>query len=86
MYLSFQQQLKDRIEDKAPNIQAPTLVVRGELDPISNQQWCEEIARMCPRGRLVIIPGVAHTLCYTAPVQLADVTRSFVTQGKDLKF
>jgi 2-hydroxy-6-oxonona-2,4-dienedioate hydrolase len=86
MYWSFQQQLKDRIEDKAPNIQAPTLVVRGELDPISNQQWCEEIARMCPRGRLVIIPGVAHTLCYTAPVQLADVTRSFVTQGKDLKF
>jgi pimeloyl-ACP methyl ester carboxylesterase len=56
----------------------PTVGVRGEHDPISNQQWCEEIARMCPRGRLVIISGVAHTLCYTAPVQLADVTRSFV--------
>ena len=85
MYWSFQQQLTDRIEDKAPNIHAPVLVVRGEHDPIANQQWCEDIARMCPRGRLVIIPAVAHTLCYTAPVQLADVTRSFVNEAKDLK-
>lgn len=85
MYRSFQQQLSDRIEDKAPRIQAPALVVRGEHDPIANQQWCEEIARRCPRGRLVIIPRVAHTLCYTAPVQLADVTRLFVNEGKDLK-
>ena len=82
MYWSFQRQLTDRIEDKPPGIQAPTLVVRGEHDPISNQQWCEDIARLCPRGRLVIIPEVAHTLCYTAPVELADVTRSFVNEPR----
>lgn len=78
MYRSFQEQITDRIEDKAPHIRAPVLVVRGEHDPISKQPWCEEIARLCPRGRLAMIPGVAHTLCYTAPVQLADITRSFV--------
>ena len=43
-----------------------------------------DIARLCPRGRLVLIPEVAHTLCYTAPVELADVTRSFVNEAKDL--
>jgi 2-hydroxy-6-oxonona-2,4-dienedioate hydrolase len=80
MYRSFQEQLTDRIEDKAPRIDAPVLVVRGEHDPISNQRWCEDIARLCPQGRLEIIPGVAHTLCYTAPVPLADVTRSFVNE------
>lgn len=78
MFVSFEEQLSDRIEDKAPRIQAPALVVRGEHDPISNQRWCEDIVRLCPRGKLEIIPGVAHTLCYTAPVQLADVTRRFV--------
>ena len=51
---------------------------------LSGCQWCEDIARLCPRGRLVLIPEVAHTLCYTAPVELADVTRSFVNEAKDL--
>ena len=78
MYSTFRSQLTDRIEDKAPHIQAPVLVVRGEHDPIAHQRWCEEIARLCPRGRLVVIPDVAHTLCYTAPVQLAALTRSFL--------
>ncbi|HJU60492.1 MAG TPA: alpha/beta hydrolase, partial [Candidatus Binatia bacterium] len=81
MLSSFFDQLTDRIEDKAPRIQAPVLVVRGEYDPIANQRWCEEIARLCPQGRLVVIPGVAHTLCYTAPVELAAVSRSFVNEA-----
>ena len=81
MLSSFFDQLTDRIEDKAPRIQAPVLVVRGEYDPIANQHWCEEIARLCPQGRLVVIPGVAHTLCYTAPVELAAVSRSFVNEA-----
>ena len=81
MLWSFCYQLTDRIEDKAPLIQAPVLVVRGEHDPIANQQWCERIAELCPRGRLVIIPEVAHTLCYTAPVELAAVTRAFIKEG-----
>jgi pimeloyl-ACP methyl ester carboxylesterase len=81
MLWSFCHQLTDRIEDKAPRIQAPVLVVRGEHDPIANQSWCEEITRLCPHGRLVIIPGVAHTLCYNAPVELAAVSRSFINEA-----
>jgi 2-hydroxy-6-oxonona-2,4-dienedioate hydrolase len=84
MYWSFQYQLKDPIEDKAPHIPTPVLVVRGSEDPICNQQWCEEIVRLLPRGRLVMIPGVAHTLCYTAPLELARVTRSFLDEAKPI--
>lgn len=80
MLRTFCYQLSDRIEVKAPRIEAPVLVVRGEHDPIADQEWCELIARLCPRGRLAIIPGVAHTLCYTAPVQLAAVTRAFLKE------
>jgi 2-hydroxy-6-oxonona-2,4-dienedioate hydrolase len=81
MYRTFHYQLTDRIEDKAPRIRAPVLVVRGSEDPICNQRWCEEIARLSPRGRLAVIPNVAHTLCYTAPVELANVTRSFLNEA-----
>jgi pimeloyl-ACP methyl ester carboxylesterase len=80
MYRSFQSQLSDRIEEKAPHIQAPLLVIRGANDPIANQRWCEEIARLCPRGSLIVIPEVAHTLCYTAPARLAHVSRSFLNK------
>lgn len=83
MVRSFQEQITDRIEDKAPHIRGRVLVVRGEHDPIANHRWCEDIARLCPRGQLAVIPDVAHTLCYTAPVQLAEVTRSFVNEGRD---
>jgi pimeloyl-ACP methyl ester carboxylesterase len=82
MIWSFCYQLTDRIEDKAPRIAAPVLVVRGEHDPIANQSWCESIAELCPTGRLAIIPGVAHTLCYTAAVQLAAVTLAFLREEK----
>jgi pimeloyl-ACP methyl ester carboxylesterase len=81
MYWTFHYQLTDHIEDKAPRIRAPVLVVRGSEDPICNQHWCEELARLSPRGRLVVIPNVAHTLCYTAPVELASVTRPFLNEA-----
>jgi 2-hydroxy-6-oxonona-2,4-dienedioate hydrolase len=81
MWSTFRSQLTDRLEDKAPRIKAPVLVVRGAHDPIAHQRWCEDIARLCPQGRLVVIPNVAHTLCYTAPVQLAAVTRSFMNEA-----
>ncbi|HKH20106.1 MAG TPA: alpha/beta hydrolase [Gammaproteobacteria bacterium] len=81
IFWSFHYQITDCIEDKARRIEAPVLVARGEHDPIANQQWCEKIARLCLQGRLVVIPGVAHTLCYTAPVQLARVARSFLNEA-----
>lgn len=75
---SFHLQITDRIEDKAPRVRAPVLVIRGELDPISNQAYCEMLVQRFPRARLSVIPGVAHTLCFTAPEPLAAATREFL--------
>lgn len=81
MMRSFIFQITDRIEDKAPRIQAPVLVIRGEFDPIANEEFCQLIVRLCPRGQLHVIPSVAHTLVFTAPMQLAEATRAFVIEG-----
>jgi pimeloyl-ACP methyl ester carboxylesterase len=71
LFLTFQFSLEDRLEDKLPRVRAPMLVVRGALDPICSQEWAEFVARRLPRGRLVVLPDVAHTLVYTAARELA---------------
>jgi len=78
---TFQLGLDDHLEDKLPRVAAPTLVVRGQHDLICREPWAEEVARRLPDGRLVLIPGVAHTLVFTAPEQLATVSRQFLAGG-----
>ena len=59
--------LEDRIEDKLPSIQAPTLVVRGTRDPLVPHAWAERVAQLLPRGELVEVPDLPHTINYSAP-------------------
>jgi pimeloyl-ACP methyl ester carboxylesterase len=69
--------LQDRIEKKLPNVQIPTIIVRGARDPIVSQGWAEELAGLLPQGRLVVIPGSAHTVNYSHPTELVEVIRPF---------
>lgn len=79
---TFRYQLKDPVEQKLPRIAAPVLVVRGQRDPICRLPWAAEVARRLPQGSLVEIPAVAHTLVYTAPEQLARITRQFLEEAR----
>lgn len=78
---TLQYGLQDRIEDKLPQMRCPTLVVRGELDPLVSQEWAEEVCRRLPRGRLVVIPGASHTANYSDPEAFVDVVRPFLQDG-----
>jgi 2-hydroxy-6-oxonona-2,4-dienedioate hydrolase len=69
---------RDAIEQKLPRIEAPALVVRGERDPMVPQHWAEKAVALLPRGRLIVIPGAAHTVVYFAPGQLTQAVRSFL--------
>lgn len=70
--------LADMIEAKLPRVRAETLIVRGAHDPIVPQAWAEESARLLPRGRLVVVPGAAHTVNYSSPAELVRIVRSFL--------
>lgn len=78
---TFRYSLRDRIEDKLPDIHAPVLLVRGQHDPICPAPWMMDLGERLPDGRVVEIPGVAHTLCYTAPVAVAALTRAFLAEN-----
>lgn len=69
------------IEEKLPHIHDPVLVVRGQHDSIVPQHWAEECARLLPHGRLIVLPGSAHTSNFSTPLQLARVSRPFLARA-----
>jgi 2-hydroxy-6-oxonona-2,4-dienedioate hydrolase len=79
---TFQISLEDRIEEKLPRVQVSTLVVRGARDPLVPQRWAEEVTGLLPQGRLAVIPGVAHTANFAAPLEVARLTRIFIEEGQ----
>ncbi|MFC3606973.1 alpha/beta fold hydrolase [Stutzerimonas tarimensis] len=81
LFRSFMYQITDRIEDKAPRVEAPVLVIRGEHDPIAHQAFCDLLVTLFPNGELHIIPEVAHTLVVTAPDEVARATRDFILEA-----
>ena len=68
----------DAIEVHAPNVRAPTLVVRGEHDPLVPQEWAEELVALLPDARLEVVAGAPHAVNYTAADQLAALTLDFL--------
>jgi 2-hydroxy-6-oxonona-2,4-dienedioate hydrolase len=76
---TLQYALQDTIERKLPQVRVPSLVIRGAHDPIVTPGWAEAVACLLPRSRLVVIPGAAHAVPYSAPVELGRVIEAFLT-------
>jgi pimeloyl-ACP methyl ester carboxylesterase len=72
---TFAYMLTDPIERKLPKVPVPTVVVRGDRDPVVPRAWAEEVTRSLPRGRLAEVPGVGHTVNWSAPERLARIVR-----------
>ena len=74
--------LRDRIEDKLPQVQAPALVVRGANDPIAPQAWTQRVADLLPgKVALHVVPGAGHALNYSSPRKLAELIIPFLCEG-----
>lgn len=71
------------LEQKAALIEKPTLVVRGELDPLVSQSWAENIASKISGARFEFIPGAPHGIVYCNAQRLKDIVVRFtgVTEG-----
>jgi 2-hydroxy-6-oxonona-2,4-dienedioate hydrolase len=76
----FRFMLEDPIEDKLPKVAVSSMVVRGEKDPIAPQRWIDEAARLLRTDRVAVITGWGHAVQYSAPTQLIDAIRPFLSQ------
>ena len=78
---TLQHALDDQCETIYPAIQAPTLVVRGERDPVSSQRWAERLASMPARRRpLCLLPGRTHSVNVNAPRALLGALLPFLRE------
>ena len=64
--------------DLIHRIQAPTLLVRGELSPILPMEMGERMLALITKARLVTMPGVYHHLVLDAPEAFAGILDDFV--------
>lgn len=74
------QMVHDHIEARLPHVQVPVLVARGDGDPIISQEWAEQMVRLLPDGRLVVIPGGFHAMTLDAPEKLAEAIHGFLRE------
>jgi len=75
--------LADRIEDRLPAIEQPTIVVHGEKDGLVSREWAEQAAALLPRGRLVVVPGEPHAIPYTQPALLAGIVLDLIAEERE---
>lgn len=83
LWRTLQAALQDRIETKLPHVSCPLLVVRGGRDPVVPQAWAEEVARLAPDARLLVIPHGAHAAHYSTAADLAHAVRPFLKEGRN---
>ena len=70
--------LRHKVEEKLPKIEAPTLVLRGEFDPVVPQNWIETMARLLPNGNVVTIAGGTHGVIYQSHEKFARAVCEFI--------
>jgi pimeloyl-ACP methyl ester carboxylesterase len=73
----------DPLERRLPDVAAPTLVVRGRHDRTLDDAWAEQVTRLLPDGRLVVIEGAAHNAHWSAPEVSAQLVAAFLAGDLD---
>jgi len=68
----------DEVEVKLPHVDVPTMLVRGENDPIVPQRWLDEAARLVGAKRVAVIPHMGHALNYSAADELVATLLPFL--------
>lgn len=62
-----------------PGIQAPTLVMTGDLDRLVSPQNSKFIASLIPGARLIVIPGCGHRMMWEATDECVAFVTEFLT-------
>lgn len=70
--------LRNRIEEKLPFVTVPTMLVRGEKDPIAPQRWLDEAARLVKAEQVAVIPRWGHAVHYSATRECTDAITPFL--------
>lgn len=78
---TFHYGLNDDVMGKYARMSVPTLVVRGERDPITPARFAEQLVALLPQARpLLTIPRAGHCLHYNAPAAFLHAVLPFLQE------
>jgi pimeloyl-ACP methyl ester carboxylesterase len=69
-------ELHSDVRPLLPTLQIPVLALVGGLDVAVPPVYSEQIATLCPHGRLEVIPGHGHALLLEQPAETIAVIRA----------
>jgi 2-hydroxy-6-oxonona-2,4-dienedioate hydrolase len=73
----------DPIERKLPLVTVPSILIRGEDDPMSSQEWLERAARLLKTDCKIVIPSWGHAVMYSDPEDLVNALLPLLTNKGD---
>jgi pimeloyl-ACP methyl ester carboxylesterase len=59
--------LSDRIEDRLPQISTEAVFIRGEKDPIAQEEWVQSLKAVSQKSKAFEVPGAGHGVHYSHP-------------------
>ena len=66
--------------DRAAAIQIPTLMICGDLDPVTPPSLSEELVGLIPNSRLQVIPGASHLANLDKPAEFNRAIDDFLSE------
>lgn len=70
--------MDDEVLHEATQIAVPTMVIRGDRDPIVSDAWARRLTAVLPDGRLEVIPGAAHATNFNSPQRVVELVEAFL--------
>jgi pimeloyl-ACP methyl ester carboxylesterase len=75
--------IDDPMEEKLPDISAPTMVVRPERDHLVPAGWTERVAELIPDAELVVLPKAGHSIGPRAAARLTALLVPFLADSEE---
>ena len=75
--------INDPMEEKLPDISAPTLVVRPERDHLVPAEWTKRVAKLIPDAELVVLPKAGHSIGPRAAARLTALLVPFLADTEE---
>jgi pimeloyl-ACP methyl ester carboxylesterase len=69
------------LEPWLPQVDVPSLVIRGGRDQIAPRWWIKRVVELLPQGRSAVVSDAAHVPNYSHPARLTALVRAFVESG-----
>lgn len=76
--------MEDAIEERAPWVRAPTLVLRGGRDVLVSEAFARELAARLPAGEYAQLPGSPHAGNYSSPELASSAVTAFLSRERGL--